>query len=68
MSDTKVKLEVLLGREPTCSKLKDGRFMADYFKYGAPASKFIAETEEQALKQLLEWLEKNKLDGKNFPT
>ena len=42
--------------------------MADYFKYGAPASKFIAETEEQALKQLLEWLEKNKLDGKNFPT
>ena len=68
MDEVKAKLEKLLGREPTCSRLKDGTFMADYFKYGAPALKFIADTEEQALEQLFEWLEKNKVDGKNLPS
>lgn len=57
MEQVKEKLEKLLGREPSCSRLKDGKFMADYFKYGAPARKFVAETEEDALKKLLEYLE-----------
>jgi len=51
------KLLKLLGREPTCSLLRDGRYMADFFKYGAPATKFVAETEEAALQSLLDYLE-----------
>lgn len=32
--------------------------MADYFEYGAPATKFIAATEEKAYEALLTYLEK----------
>lgn len=58
MSEVVEKLKVLLGREPSCSQLKDGTFMADYFEYGAPAKKFIAATEEKAYEALLTYLEK----------
>lgn len=57
MSEVVEKLTALLGREPTCSKLTDGTFMADYFEYKAPAKRFIAATEEEAQQALLTYLE-----------
>jgi hypothetical protein len=50
--DIKKELEVLLGREPTCSLLKDGKYMADFFKYGENPAVFIGTTEEDALHKL----------------
>lgn len=51
------KLKTLLNREPSCSKLADGRFIADYFQYGVPATKFTGKSEDEALSGLLEFLQ-----------
>lgn len=51
-----VELEKLLGREPDCSRLPDGRFMANYFKYGALPKDFTGVTEREALEKLLSYL------------
>jgi hypothetical protein len=56
MEAVRKELKSLLGREPTCSLLKDGQFLADYYAYRAPATKFVAKTEDEALKALLEYL------------
>ena len=50
------ELSEILGREPTCSKVKDGKFMADYFKVGAKPTQFVADTEDEAFEKLLLYL------------
>lgn len=57
MPTVREKLLKLLGREPSCSRLLNGKYIADFFKYGAPATRFVADTEDQALQQLLDYLE-----------
>ena len=54
MSPQEIKedLTKILGREPTCSKLKDGKFFADFFRHGAPATQFVGDTEGAAMEAL----------------
>lgn len=59
--EIKEELTTVLGREPSCSLLKDGRFMADFFKYGAKPTEFIADNEDDAYLKLLNYL-KQKTD------
>lgn len=55
-TETKKELEVLLGREPSCSLLKSGKYMADYFRFGAKPTEFVGSSEEEALQKLLAYL------------
>jgi hypothetical protein len=48
----KDELRGWLGREPTATKLKDGRYLADYFLYKGRASELIADSEEEAISKL----------------
>jgi len=50
------KLKELLGREPTCSKLKSGKYLADYLNLQTPLTKLVADTEEEAFEKLLTFL------------
>jgi len=49
-------LQFKLNREPTVSRLKDGKFFADYFALTAPATQFIGDTEHEAYLGLAKWL------------
>ena len=53
------ELTALLGREPTCTKVKDGKYLAEYVKLGAPLTKLVADTEDEALSNLLNYLKSN---------
>lgn len=55
-SEVYKELEKMLGREPDCSRLPDGRFMANYFKYGALPKDFTGVTAEEAYGKLLSYL------------
>jgi len=55
-NNIKEELGKILGREPSCSLLKDGRYMADFFKYGAKATEFVGVTEDEAYSKLLTYL------------
>ena len=62
-NNVKEELAKILGREPTCSLLKDGKYMADFFKYGAKPGEFIGDTEDEAYEKLFAYLQRiNKLD------
>jgi hypothetical protein len=50
------ELKTILGREPTCTQVKGGKFMADYFKVGAKPTQFVADTENEAFEKLLNYL------------
>ena len=52
----KDELTKILGREPSCSLLKTGKYMADYFKVGSKPTEFIGATEDEALEKLHSYL------------
>lgn len=49
-------LEEKLQRPPSALQLKDGTFLAEFFSFGAPASKFVGATEGEALERLADYL------------
>ena len=63
-------LTQLLGRVPEVLPLKNGKYIVAYFSYGAPASQFVGDTEEQALERLAEYLKSKtplEIDGEKEP-
>lgn len=69
-NETKSKLAVLLGREPSCEVTKNGRFIVKYVDFNNPhPSKLVADTEELAYQALLEYLKSKEIqnDGRGDP-
>ena len=52
----KSELCEILKREPSSTKLKDGRIMADYYRHDAKPTEFIGDTEDEAFEKLLTYL------------
>ena len=62
LQEIKSELKNLLGREPSCSLLKDGKYMADYFRFGAKPTEFVGTTEDEALEKLHTYIKQLKKD------
>lgn len=65
LDSMKEQLKEILGRDVTVSKVTfagQSKFLADYVNHAAPATKLVADTEDQAIEKLFIYLSSKQPD------